>query len=43
MKSKDIISENLYIAGGYNGHGMPYCFGVGKYIAECLVNSPNIE
>jgi glycine/D-amino acid oxidase-like deaminating enzyme len=26
----------VYVAAGYNGHGMPQCFGVGKYVADML-------
>ena len=28
--------EGLFIAAGYNGNGMPQCFGVGKAIAQMI-------
>ena len=27
---------NVYVAAGFNGHGMPQCFGVGKAVALLL-------
>ncbi|KAL3811711.1 hypothetical protein ACHAXA_004077 [Cyclostephanos tholiformis] len=28
--------KGVFVAAGYNGHGMPQCFGVGKYMADML-------
>ena len=29
---------NVYVAAGFSGHGMPQCFGVGKGIAQWIVD-----
>ena len=31
---------NVYVAAGFNGNGMPQCFGVGKAIALMLADRP---
>jgi glycine/D-amino acid oxidase-like deaminating enzyme len=33
----------VYVAAGYNGHGMPQCFGVGKYVADMLAGEAEEE
>ena len=33
---------NVYVAAGFSGHGMPQCFGVGKGIAQWIVEGEQV-
>jgi glycine/D-amino acid oxidase-like deaminating enzyme len=33
----------VFVAAGYNGHGMPQCFGVGRYMADMLAGGAEEE